>query len=142
MEKIANYGVLLSATFQGYDAVSQVCHRTVTDEIMLAAMRTWTNTHKIPGDVSSRPCFNQVRTWLNGCQENHSACASPHRGPRFHPTRFIYVGSSRDATSCWLQISAEQPSDAPYVALSHCWSSAQFTVLMTTNKRNGNLKCA
>ncbi|KAL2071805.1 hypothetical protein VTL71DRAFT_13040 [Oculimacula yallundae] len=70
-----------------------------------------------------------VKSWLQGCCENHNTCPSADFKARL-PSRVIDVGSSQEAQDPYLYTSAEESGE--WVTLSHCWG--QRTPLQTTRE--------
>lgn len=80
-----------------------------------------------PGDPVS---LNRLRTWLKGCQSNHSKC---NFEPTPLPSRVLDLA---DPALSQTQIRLVEPAletTGHYAALSHCWGvSRQFTTTKAT----------
>jgi len=76
-----------------------------------------------PAGSSVPEKLSTIRSWLNSCMAGHARCDMPATttGSQFLPRRLLQVGSSE----CRLVDTTETaPSDARFVALSHCWGAA------------------
>src|SRR5579862_1068655 len=83
--------------------------------------------------TASNAAFKLARGWFGWCKMTHDKCTDP--GNEKLPTRLVYVGKQFPLEP-QLQLSAElTESEKPveYLALSHCWGTAKFLTLETSN---------
>ncbi|KAH8911341.1 HET-domain-containing protein, partial [Coniochaeta sp. PMI_546] len=80
-------------------------------------------------DSSSDSCFELIRSWIDDCVQNHTAC--PVDRLPLLPTRVVDVGSPTQPPR--LHISSPD-EHAEYIALSHCWGppAKAATTIKTT----------
>ncbi|OCL10795.1 HET-domain-containing protein, partial [Glonium stellatum] len=78
--------------------------------------------------------------WLKECLSNHADCPKPSIISAFIPSRVIDVGDSDGSQEPYLLKTQDQyipEAEKRYVALSHCWGTAQIitTKLLTLSDR-------
>lgn len=82
------------------------------------------------GDTSSPETYQQIRTWLNTCKNEHPKCQVSSANPSL-PTRLIYLDISRDSSLSHPGDTSLQPrlistdgkeySECRYITLSYRW---------------------
>ncbi|OCL07599.1 HET-domain-containing protein, partial [Glonium stellatum] len=84
--------------------------------------------------TGSEASFEIARFWLKECVERHPNCPKPAANG-FLPTRVIDVGTEGkpEALLCETKRATIPESQRQFVALSHCWGTAQ---ILTTTSQN------
>ncbi|KAL5355325.1 heterokaryon incompatibility protein-domain-containing protein [Aspergillus floccosus] len=76
------------------------------------------------GDTSSDMSFNNVKAWLNECQDTHIECKTGTKHGL--PTRILDLGEQRSEDSVWpaVRLYDTQREVVPYMCLSHSWGTS------------------
>jgi hypothetical protein len=85
--------------------------------------------HVIGRDISPSPDISLAKDWISDCINNHSKCAS-NLYPNL-PTRVVDVGPSDNTQKP--RLLPGEVVQAPYVTLSHCWSTTKSLVTNSGN---------
>jgi hypothetical protein len=90
----------------------------------------------VANNSGSPECIARVHGWLNTCIQNHPLCSSLSSSTHDLPKRIIDVGGN-DSLPRLLESNSKPISNKSYVALSHCWGTAQpyTTEKNTTQER-------
>ncbi|VBB79502.1 Putative protein of unknown function [Podospora comata] len=83
---------------------------------------------ELDSDLGSQENFEIARSWLQECQQCHRCCQD-NKVPTL-PTRVVDVGTP-DNDFKTLRVVHSHGSQAPFVALSHCWGGRIEPVLTT-----------
>jgi hypothetical protein len=78
-------------------------------------------------DTSSAETLSWVQGEISSCLSSHERCRNVDKG--FLPTRLLNVRSFHDSQDIVLVDSAGLSSSSKYIALSHCWGEALYSVL-------------
>lgn len=91
--------------------------------------------HQITDSTGSSSTKNLIIHWLQQCRLHHSDCICPSGTDiSWMPTRLLDICSSDVSDDVRVIQSSTIPSQADYIALSHCWGSESFLTLTANNE--------
>ncbi|TAQ90843.1 hypothetical protein B7494_g864 [Chlorociboria aeruginascens] len=87
--------------------------------------------------TSSEETLSCIRSWLEGCQAEHTVCrnrrAEPTSNDSWYPSRLLDVGHASYG-SCELVSGNSLPPGTQYMTLSHRWGAAYQVLKLTVDK--------
>lgn len=111
-----------------YSALATICLRQTSSSRI-------DHSSQLSISTASNAAFKLARGWFGWCRMTHEKCTDPGNEQPKLPTRLVYVGKQLPLEP-QLQLSTElteSKKPVEYLALSHCWGTAKFLTLRTSN---------
>lgn len=89
--------------------------------------------------TDSEASINQMKKWLNHCENDHPNCKPRHASRDFMPSRVLDVGTQNDPlppSHIRVVQTKNKNMKEKYMTLSHCWGRKKFVQLTNENLKD------